>query len=352
MMALRAAFSQVRESNGLLYTLAHRGFTAAARKGADVPDVTAAFERAITPDVAQHLSDHGYAVVDGIFGKDVARQLRAEVVELYERGLMRKNCTHLVKDNATSLVEKSHVHEAELTLDANIQSAAPLCSSLNSDRTMATLLSLFMPQVTLDSQAIKLQYNAGGGGCFPVHLDSDEQLDGRRVTAIFYLNPDWHEGQGGQLRLYPFPSGPPLDLPPLEDRLVLFSSCRMPHRVMPATAPRCCFTIWMSQSRRRSFVRSAPSLASLEPAAPPEQDPAAAVRFLMHPAVKQHVCKLVYGEEWAQSLQESHAESAVREAMLQQHWREVDVIRRSLGKYLPTIERLRQGELRTRVEWF
>ncbi len=40
-------------------------------------------------------------------------------------------------------------------------------------------------------KAIKLQVNTGGGGCFPLHLDSDERLDGRRVTAIFYLNPGW-----------------------------------------------------------------------------------------------------------------------------------------------------------------
>jgi hypothetical protein len=43
-------------------------------------------------------------------------------------------------------------------------------------------------------QAIKLQYNAGSGGCFPMHFDSDEQLDGRRVTTIIYLNPRWVAG--------------------------------------------------------------------------------------------------------------------------------------------------------------
>ena len=36
-------------------------------------------------------------------------------------------------------------------------------------------------------QAIKLQVNSGG--CFPCHFDSDEMLDDRRITAIFYLNP-------------------------------------------------------------------------------------------------------------------------------------------------------------------
>ncbi|PNH11299.1 NifU-like protein 4, mitochondrial, partial [Tetrabaena socialis] len=282
----------------------------------------------------------GYAVVDGVFGRDMARRLRSEVVDLYERGLMHKNCTHLVKNNTTALLEKSQIHEAELTLDSDIQSAAPLCSSLNSDHTLATMLSLLMPQLALDGQAIKLQYNAGSGGCFPLHYDSDEQLDGRRVTAIFYLNPGWTEAQGGQLRLYPFPA-PPLDVAPLEDRLVLFASTRMLHRVLPSTAPsRCCFTIWLSQVRRRALVRQAPSLASLEPSGSPSDDPQAAVRFLMHPLLRQHVSKYVYASEWTRSLEESHADSEARSAMLEQHHKEVALIQRSLGKYLGVMDQL------------
>ncbi|KXZ55880.1 hypothetical protein GPECTOR_2g1431 [Gonium pectorale] len=98
------------------------------------------------------MAAQGYAVVDGVFGADTAARLRSEVVALYDQGLMHKNCTHLVRDNATTLVEKSHIHEAELTLDSGVQSAAPLCSSLNEDRSLATLISLFIPQLTLDSQ--------------------------------------------------------------------------------------------------------------------------------------------------------------------------------------------------------
>ncbi|PNW74928.1 hypothetical protein CHLRE_12g504100v5 [Chlamydomonas reinhardtii] len=313
------------------------------------PDVTSAFERVITPEVAEHLGAQGYAVVDGVFGGEAARRLRGEVVRLYEGGHMHKNCTHLVKDNSTSLVEKAHIHEAELTLDSGVQAAAPLCSALNTDRTLATMISLFLPQLTLDSQAIKLQYNAGGGGCFPMHYDSDEQLDGRRVTAIFYLNPDWTEADGGQLRLYPFP-GAPVDVAPREDRLVLFASTRMAHRVLPAAAPRCCFTIWLSQSRRRAFVRQAPSLSALEPSSP--DDVAAAARFLLHPAVRQHVSKLVYAEEWARSLEESHGDSDTRGAMLEQHHKEVDIIRRSLAKYLPVVEKLAKGQVAAPMQWF
>lgn len=74
-----------------------------------------------------------------------------------------------------------------------------------------------------------ISHFAGNGGCFPIHLDSDETVDSRRVTAIVYLNRDWEGQSGGQLRLYPSWSNS-VDIEPINDRMVLFSSCRMPHR--------------------------------------------------------------------------------------------------------------------------
>lgn len=62
-----------------------------------------------------------------------------------------------------------------------------------------------------------------------MHFDSDEAVDGRRLSAIFYLNPDWQPGDGGALRLFPF-GAPPVDIAPTHDRLVLFASTRMLHR--------------------------------------------------------------------------------------------------------------------------
>lgn len=66
---------------------------------------------------------------------------------------MHKNHTHLVRDNTTKLVEKGHIHEAELTLNANnAQEAAPLCAAVNGDSTLRTMLSLHIPGISLDQQ--------------------------------------------------------------------------------------------------------------------------------------------------------------------------------------------------------
>ena len=70
---------------------------------------------------------------------------------------------------------------------------------------------------------------AGDGSCFPLHYDSDETVDNRRITAILYLNPGWQQGDGGELKLYPWPHAPDT-VEPLNNRLLLFSTCRMLHR--------------------------------------------------------------------------------------------------------------------------
>ena len=54
----------------------------------------------------------------------------------------------------------------------------------------------------------------------------------------------WERGHGGELVLQPF-LGLAVTVPPLMDRLVIFRSDRVLHRVLPASAPRYCFTVWL-----------------------------------------------------------------------------------------------------------
>jgi len=46
---------------------------------------------------------------------------------------------------------------------ARLQALAPLAAQLQNDGTMRVMLSVLMPELSLQSQAIKLQWNAGAG---------------------------------------------------------------------------------------------------------------------------------------------------------------------------------------------
>ncbi|KAG2178082.1 hypothetical protein INT43_003335 [Umbelopsis isabellina] len=72
-----------------------------------------------------------------------------------------------------------------------------------------------------------------------------EDTTQRRVTAIIYLNPDWVQGDGGELRLFGKNSAPHQDVEPIASRLVVFLSGVVDHAVISASKPRYALTAWI-----------------------------------------------------------------------------------------------------------
>ena len=83
-----------------------------------------------------------------------------------------------------------------------------------------------------------------GRGCFPRHYDNPGAPSRRALTAILYLNPRWAPGVGGELVLAPF-CAPGVRIAPTHDRLCVFLSDRVCHRVAPSDAERFCLTVWV-----------------------------------------------------------------------------------------------------------
>jgi len=89
---------------------------------------------------------------------------------------------------------------------------------------------------------LQLACYPGGGARYARHADAFPGQSNRRLTAIYYVNPDWEPAHGGLLRLYP--KGGPVDVAPRLDTLVVFLSERLEHEVLPAHAPRLALTAW------------------------------------------------------------------------------------------------------------
>jgi SM-20-related protein len=90
-------------------------------------------------------------------------------------------------------------------------------------------------------------YRPGAG--YARHRDQLRHSDARVVSAVFYLNADWHEADGGALRLY-LPDGGTRDIYPHAGTLALFLSARFEHEVLPATRDRMSVASWL---RRRAI---------------------------------------------------------------------------------------------------
>lgn len=85
------------------------------------------------------------------------------------------------------------------------------------------------------------RYPAGAG--YKRHLDQFHKDDHRRISVICYLNENWAESEGGQLRIYEKETI--TDVLPISGRLVCFRSEMLEHEVLPSTRERDSITGWM-----------------------------------------------------------------------------------------------------------
>lgn len=81
------------------------------------------------------------------------------------------------------------------------------------------------------------------GSFYTRHVDQFRETNNRIFSAILYLNENWQETDGGQLRVYN-ESGHE-DIAPLFGRFVCFRSDVVEHEVLPTNRTRFSITGWM-----------------------------------------------------------------------------------------------------------
>jgi len=91
-------------------------------------------------------------------------------------------------------------------------------------------------------------YPPGAG--YARHRDRFHDNDARVLSTVLYLNADWHEAEGGALRLYLHASGPAAhrDIFPVAGTLALFLSADFEHEVLPASRDRLSMAGWMRRT--------------------------------------------------------------------------------------------------------
>lgn len=81
------------------------------------------------------------------------------------------------------------------------------------------------------------------GSFYKRHLDQFKKDDHRKLSLITYLNKNWKEQEGGQLRIYLKERSK--DIFPMAGRMVCFRSDLLEHEVLPATRARLSLTGWL-----------------------------------------------------------------------------------------------------------
>lgn len=299
-----------------------------------------AWPQVVTPALARELLANGYVVIRGAFAPSHARDLRREMDELRAAGHFYANATHVLLPGSPqpALLHKRHILETELALERTRSHAPTLRRFFDEQCVFAPLAHVLPPWLALHGAMVKLQYNAGSGGCFPLHFDTYGD-DGKCVTAVLYLNEHWTTGDGGELVLYPFPAVKPIVVAPRLGDLVLFSSQQMLHRVLPSRKPRHCLTTWMYQGTPDAAARTAFYRDMAAPSADRSRgDDSDAFVAMMEKVLsspfRRHLQKLVYAAEWTQSLHESHLPTTAFTEYMATHAHELKVIEQATEQML------------------
>jgi SM-20-related protein len=187
--------------------------------------------------IADGLAEHGYAVIDQFLSHDeVANILNTTEfqsgLESFKKAGIGKNQSAQIQEAIRGdYIQWIDRELAPLAIQVYLQRLNDLVQYIN--RTLFLSLKDYEVHMTV--------YPAGS--FYKRHLDQFKQDDHRKISVICYLNHEWKEEHGGQLRMY-LPSQT-LDILPIAGRLVCFRSDQIEHEVLPSTQPRMSITGWM-----------------------------------------------------------------------------------------------------------
>eukprot|EP00911_Craspedida_sp_UC1_P001784 UC1_evm1s1361 len=202
-------------------------------------------------------------------------------------------------DNSSSGSGGDGIPDVELVrrLAAGIEEGAVLQDFLSTTDVLVGHLCARVPDLRNSitqverSSAMAAVY-PGGGARYVRHVDNPggAKSNGRVLTILLYLNPEWRPGHGGQLRLFPsaataaaaaavaeremklrqedsekagvevekgqteeMKEGGGVLIDPIYNRLVgFYADARTPHEVTPAHAARAALSVWYSDSLERA----------------------------------------------------------------------------------------------------
>jgi len=187
--------------------------------------------------VADGLADHGYAVIDQFLSQQEVDAI-LQISEFQSEGSGFKKAG---VGNSKSLQIQEAIRGDYIQWLDKKNSSTSVQTYLNRIEELVTFLNQALFLSLKDFEVHITVYPAGS--FYKRHLDQFKQDDHRKLSVICYLNNDWKEEHGGQLRMY-LPERS-LDVLPTAGRLVIFRSDQIEHEVLPATRSRLSITGWV-----------------------------------------------------------------------------------------------------------
>jgi SM-20-related protein len=187
--------------------------------------------------IADGLAEAGFAVVDNFLTNDEVDAILD--LDLFREGIVNFRKAGIGKESQLQINESIRGDYIRW-VDRN---EAPPPAKVYMDR-LQSLCEYLNQSLYLSLKDYEIHFTIyPAGSYYKRHLDQFKKDDHRKLSVICYLNKEWKEPHGGQLRMHL--SDWAIDLLPLSGRLVCFRSDQIEHEVLPATRERLSLTGWM-----------------------------------------------------------------------------------------------------------
>ena len=224
--------------------------------------------RAVAPDLVAGLRAKGYFVMDDFLTRKFCETLRNEAAVLYEAGhfVTSQSTRWCSVENKAVYYDKHNVYSMQLLGGETYYQAPRLHEYIVAAvKAIVPELQRGFPEARLSSvmASNKLAVCVGDGSAYDKHYDNSGLDDVRKVTILYYMNPNYRSELGGQFRIYNPAGAVPetTDIEPLGDRLLVFWSDLLVHSVEPSFAPggvkdhRYALTLWLTADSPDAIVR-------------------------------------------------------------------------------------------------
>lgn len=187
--------------------------------------------------IADGLADQGYAITDHFLNEQEAKKIitlpefQEGTVHFKKAGIGQKQNLHINEAVRGDYIKWLDKQQAPMAVNVYLERLRTLIQYLNQN----LFLSLKDVEVHMTIYPV--------GSFYKRHLDQFKSDDHRKLSVICYLNENWEESHGGQLRLH-LKDGA-IDVLPTLGKLVCFRSDEIEHEVLPATRERLSITGWI-----------------------------------------------------------------------------------------------------------
>lgn len=191
--------------------------------------------------IADALGDVGACRLANFPDAGLASALRSDLLRLRDSGALREAS---VGHGASKSRRNDIRGDSTLWLDD------PRCGAAAREflSKLDALREQFNRLLYLGLHEVEAHYAAYPLGAFyKLHRDRFRDSDARRVSLVSYLNDDWREQDGGQLRILLADGSEHIVLPQAATSVVFLSE--LEHEVLPAQRERLSIAAWMRRPR-------------------------------------------------------------------------------------------------------